>query len=253
MEKDSARLGRAHFADFEAFSLEQIKAARCEGTIPQDSDNFSWLALLQHHGCKTRLVDFTESIYVALYFAYREAPTADDLNADSAGAIWAINKPALEARVAEIVKWTDGKLEFDAESRSLLNLSIQKSLLRQHDKSDELGIVFGEPGTPNNRMMVQRGLFLAPLNLEYDFKQNLTAGLNLTGTYEPVRRLNSLDDLRAALLEELVVKIRLAKTMRTELLSFLANRGITEASLFPGLDGYARSLNYRSLEKEGES
>ena len=144
-------------------------------------------------------------------------------------------------------------MEFDAESRSLLNLSIQKSLLRQHDKSDELGIVFGEPGTPNNRMMVQRGLFLAPLNLEYDFKQNLTAGLNLTGTYEPVRRLNSLDDLRAALLEELVVKIRLAKTMRTELLSFLANRGITEASLFPGLDGYARSLNYRSLEKEGES
>src|SRR5512134_31011 len=54
--------------------------------LPQD-DELEWLALMQHHGAPTRLLDFTWSPYVAAFFALERA------RGDAA--IWAINLPLL--------------------------------------------------------------------------------------------------------------------------------------------------------------
>jgi hypothetical protein len=51
--------------------------------VPKDNSLVEWLAIMQHYGCPTRLLDFTRSPYIALFFAIE--------NASSNSAIWAIN------------------------------------------------------------------------------------------------------------------------------------------------------------------
>ena len=65
----------------------QAKFYLYSNNVPRQTNKFEWLALMQHHGGATRLLDFTHSIYVAAYFATAAA------RADSA--IWAINRPML--------------------------------------------------------------------------------------------------------------------------------------------------------------
>lgn len=60
--------------------------------IPAEEDNIEWLSIMQHYGTCTRLVDATESIYVALFMA-TQTPFS---NSDAA--IWAINQNILNSK-----------------------------------------------------------------------------------------------------------------------------------------------------------
>jgi hypothetical protein len=65
---------KAHFANYNLYNQTHI---------PTDN-YFEWLAIMQHYGSPTRLLDFTESIFIATYFAVVES--------DSDPAICAINR-----------------------------------------------------------------------------------------------------------------------------------------------------------------
>src|ERR1017187_2570388 len=56
---------------------------------PEPDDDFQWLALMQHHGAPTRLLDFTWSPYGAAFFALERA-TGD-------AAVWALNPTDISA------------------------------------------------------------------------------------------------------------------------------------------------------------
>lgn len=62
--------------------------------IPAEDDTFQWLALMQHHGAPTRLLDFTWSPFVAAFFALEKAKTDC--------AVWAVNFPKIWERNLEL-------------------------------------------------------------------------------------------------------------------------------------------------------
>lgn len=69
-----------------------IQAMRLNPQMPQQYDRSSWLTLMQHYGLPTRLLDWSESPLVALYFALSSQEDKD-------AAVWALNPMKLNKKV----------------------------------------------------------------------------------------------------------------------------------------------------------
>jgi hypothetical protein len=67
---------------------------RSHTKMPEPDDYFGWLFLAQHYGLPTRLLDWTESPLIALYFAVENTDETAD------GCIWALRPGGLNAYFA---------------------------------------------------------------------------------------------------------------------------------------------------------
>jgi hypothetical protein len=191
---------------------------------PPDDDLLEWVALLQHHGGVTRLLDFSRSFYVAAFFAMENAP--------GDGAVWAIHTGPLQDKF-----W-----ESDEERRR----SIAEDERRITNEWANAGkrVIIVEPQRMSERLSIQQGLFLYPCDTAIPFMDCLAASMHtdLTDTYV-------IDHSNPMGLESIggphtphVIKIIIPRVIHTEALQDLEKMNVTAASLFPGLDGFARSL-----------
>jgi FRG domain len=80
---------------------------------PSIENDIEWLALMQHYGSPTRLLDFTHSFYVAAYFALR--------NASSDSAVWAVDRQGLRTAIVP-TKWRS--FTFQSMTTSALNCHV---------------------------------------------------------------------------------------------------------------------------------
>jgi hypothetical protein len=178
--------------------------------IPQARDDFEWLALMEHHGAPTRLLDLTWSPYVAAFFAL-ETATSD-------AAVWAFDPTATISSQNNIARPLRVRKFGDVDPR------IPGNYIRYFLNGTKPFVWIGEPDVMNRRLVAQSGTFIVPSVLDRPIDQ-------IIGATEAGRNA--------------IVKLVLStRKMRDEAMRELYSMNITSATLFPDLDGLARSLAY---------
>lgn len=176
------------------------------------------LAMMQHHGAATRLLDFTKSPFVAAFFAL-EAATTDS-------AIYALNTPAL---------WYLAPKGMPQLNRATINPRANDNL-EKYFLSNEYPIIwFGEPDEMDSRLVAQSGLFVIPGQLHLSIEHLLQGYEKSNASQHTDKQVNDSDNL--------LVQLILKHDMRQEAMRELYRMNITHASLWPDLDGLARSMN----------
>jgi hypothetical protein len=163
-------------------------------------------ALMQHHGAPTRLLDFTKSPFVAAFFALERAV--------GTAAVYALNTPVL---------WNAAPSEHPGLTRERIDPRDAGNFELYFIQNTHEVVWIGEPMQMDRRLVAQSGMFAVPGVLDKSLDQIL--------------RGYAAD-------EPLIRKILLPPAIREEAMRSLYRMNITYASLFPDLDGLARSLAF---------
>lgn len=195
-------------------------------------NTLEWLALMQHYGCPTRLLDFTYSPYVAAFFAF------NDCYKDNA-TIWCFN--ADWCKYMAVKKYNEAfrnKIE-QGQSKKITvcdDFGNEETFQNLWKNPKNLKMIFPViPRHSNERLGIQQGLFLC-MGSSQKFKSNID-GMRTDGEEHYF---------------DYVLKIVISSKVRKEAIKDLNTMNINYASLFPGLEGYAKSLKNKIwIEERG--
>jgi hypothetical protein len=204
------RLGGEH-ENLEGHLLRNFRKYAQRDAVPGDSA-WNWLAVAQHHGLPTRLLDWTYSPYVAMHFA-----TEDIELYDRDGVIWCLNymesNRFLPPKLTQILHEEQAYV-FTAEmlGRAAATLSEFDAL------GDSDFVVFFEPPSLDERIINQFALFSLMSNPRLDLESWLSEHAGISQ------------------------KIIIPSELKWEVRDKLDQANISERVLFPGLDGLSRWL-----------
>jgi hypothetical protein len=179
---------------------------------PHDQSTWNWLALAQHHGLPTRLLDWTYSPLVALHFA-----TAELELYDRDAAIWCIDYIKTHALLPESLKQILHEEGSDVFTAEMLDRAA-RNLPELDELHQEPFVLFLEPPSLDQRIVNQFALF----------------SLLSSPTVQMDQWLHGHPDL--------FQRILLPAKLKWEVRDKLDQANITERVLFPGLDGLCRWL-----------
>jgi hypothetical protein len=194
-------------------------------------DTLYGLSLLRHYGAPSRLLDFTYSKYVALYFGLK---CAYDVGITFNGeyrsfAIWCVNTKRLNSKVEEKYKNYEGFCEA-AKSRGSIETRGDTGFKYLYMNENPFLLVISEnPTLVHQRLHLQQGVFLCPGNIKVSFMDNLLYPYNNQAKIEDIKKITC--------------KIN-TSDLHSQFMRF-GRMNITHESLFPGLDGLARSMEYQ--------
>jgi hypothetical protein len=166
-----------------------------------------WLAVAQHHGAPTRLLDWTFSPYVALHFA-----TASDEHYGEDGVVWCVDFAKTNQLLPEQLKamlTKEGSAVFTAE----MLLEAAATLESFDALSGEEFVLFFDPPSLDDRIVNQAALF--------SLMSSATTALDGWLAHRP----------------ELYRRITIPAALKWEIRDKLDQANINERVLYPGLDG----------------
>ena len=207
------RLGGRYW-ELERHVLRNFRKYAHRSTVPHD-DDWNWLALGQHHGLPTRLLDWTYSPYVALHFATAEVSSYDQDGAIimanyrrmthslPGGLQHPLNRDGSHVLTAELLREYAGSLEeLDAKSA----------------EHGEEWVCFFEPPSLDDRITNQFAVF--------------------SMASDPRLDLSTWFSERPEFARKLIIE----RDLKWEIRDKLDQANVTERVLFPGLDGLSRWL-----------
>ena len=216
-----SRLG-GNFRELESHLLRNFKKY-ASNTDPLPDSEWVWLALAQHHGLPTRMLDWTYSPYTALHFA---TVNVAEYGADAI--VWCVNyvraHELLPARLQGVLRRERSNV-FTAEmlDECATNLYKLERLSRREFA------VFVEPPSLDERIVNQYALFSFMSDPRTQF-----------------------DDWVEAKRPDLVRRIIIPRELKWEIRDKLDQANITERVLFPGLDGLSQWLRRHYMPISGE-
>lgn len=180
--------------------------------LTEASSTWKWLAIAQHHGLPTRLLDWTYSPLVALHFA-----TCDYSKFDKDGLIWAANYVEsgsfLPEKLMKVLR-TEGSYIFTA---GMLD-QVMDTIPKLNNISKEAFAIFLEPPSIDDRIVNQYAVF------------SMMSDPNvLIDDWIISKKISHF-------------KILIPAKLKWEIRDKLDQSNINERVLFPGLDGLATWL-----------
>jgi hypothetical protein len=197
--------------DLERHILRAFRKYAQREAVPRDSV-WNWLAVAQHHGLPTRLLDWTYSPFVALHFATERVELFD---ADSV--IWCVNFNATNEALPGTLKKVLADEGSDVFTTEMLARAAPS--LQEFDAlAPEPFVAFLEPPSLDDRIVNQFALFSLMSNVRASFDEWLAG--------------------RPQMWRQIVIPAALKWEVRDK----LDQANITERVLYPGLDGLSRWL-----------
>ena len=200
-------------ADVRRLELALVRNFRkyAHGEVTHGDSVWHWLALGQHRGLPTRLLDWTYSPLVALHFA-----TEDPAKFGTDGVVWCVNfveaNKRLPRRLRRILE-QEGSDTFTVEMLEAFGTPKEFDSLQR-----DPFVVFVEPPAVDRRILNQLALFSLMSSPQARLDEWLTAR------------------------PELCRKVRIPAALKWEIRDKLDQANINERVLFPGLDGLSRWL-----------
>ncbi len=212
LESSLGRLSRGH-ADVNKLELGLLrnfrKYGRSEGAAGDSI--WDWLALGQHRGLPTRLLDWTYSPLVALHFA-----TDDPSHFDRDGIVWCVDFVAANRRLPRRLQ---SMLQEEGSDTFTTEMLGAFRTLRDFDTlAREPFVVFMEPPAIDRRILNQLALF--------SLMSDVAASLDEWVAQHP----------------DLCRRVVIPAALKWEIRDKLDQANINERVLFPGLDGISRWL-----------
>lgn len=205
------RLG-GEYARHEASLLRNFRKYAHRSSVPRESV-WNWLALAQHHGLPTRLMDWTFSPYVALHFA---TANLDAYHVD--GVVWCLDYVKAHAQLPAILRDLTQGENADVFSADMLDLAADTLAKLDALGRDRSFLLFLEPPSLDDRIVNQSALFALMSS--------------------PAARMDQWLEEHPDLAYRLIIPAQLKWEVRDK----LDQANITERVLFPGLDGLSRWL-----------
>ncbi|SKC83310.1 FRG domain-containing protein [Burkholderia sp. CF099] len=201
---------------FEEFSLEQFKSKfhLYDKENTQPTSKLAWLSIMQHYGVPTRLLDFSESPYVAMYFALESYSP----NSNSDLAIYALDYTGIMEKSIEHISARDSGFR---ETRHSVFARADVIFDETVDRFSYPIVWIAEPRQLNARLDRQAGTFLICGDRGERIESVLSAS-----TYAGV----------------VMHKICFPRSLYPSCFALLRKMNLTSKSLYGDLDGLARAI-----------